>query len=72
MYTPLGEGDPLMLDPRGAPAIVSIARLNLGVSLAQAQAEMSAIQEHLAQIYPDANKDLRTSVVPLRQVPRAM
>jgi predicted permease len=68
VYTPLAQGDPLMLDPRGAPAIVSIARLNLGVSLAQAQAEMSAIQDHLVQLYPDANKGLGASVVPLRQV----
>jgi predicted permease len=68
VYTPLAQGDPLMLDPRGAPAIVSIARLASGISMAQAQAEMSAIQEHLVQLYPDANKGLGASVVPLRQV----
>ena len=68
MYTPLAQGDPLMLDPRGAPAIVTIARLNSGVSMAQAQAEMSAIQDHLAQLYPDADQGLGASVVPLRQV----
>ena len=68
VYTPLAQGDPLMLDPRGATAIVSIARLNSGVSMAQAQEEMSAIQDHLVQLYPDANKGLGTSVVPLRQV----
>jgi predicted permease len=68
VYTPLAQGDPLMLDPRGAPAIVSIARLNSGVTLDQAQAEMSTIQDHLAQRYPDANKGLGASLVPLRQV----
>jgi len=68
VYTPLAQGDPLMLDPRGAPAIVSIARLNSGVSMAQAQEEMSAIQDHLVHLYPDANKGLGASVVPLRQV----
>jgi predicted permease len=68
VYTPLAQGDPLMLDPRGAPAIVSIARLNSGVSMDQARAEMSAIQDHLAQLYPDANKGLGASLVPLRQV----
>jgi MacB-like periplasmic core domain len=67
-YTPLAQGDPLMLDPRGAPSIISIARLNSGVSMAQAQAEMSAIQDHLVQLYPVANKGLGASVVPLRQV----
>jgi predicted permease len=68
VYTPLAQGDPLMLDPRGAPAIISIARLNSDVSMAQALAEMSAIQDHLVQLYPDANKGLGASVVPLRQV----
>jgi predicted permease len=68
VYTPLAQGDPLMLDPRGAPAIVSIARLTSGVSMVQAQAEMSAIQDHLVKLYPDANKGLGASVVPLRQV----
>jgi predicted permease len=67
VFTPLAQGDPLMLDPRGAPAIFSIARLNSDVSMAQAQAEMSAIQDHLAQLYPDADKGLGASVVPLRQ-----
>jgi len=68
VYTPLEQGDPLLLDPRGAQAIVSIARLNLGVSVVQAQAEMSAIQDRLVQLYPDANRGLGASVVPLRQV----
>ena len=68
IYTPLAQGDPLMLDPRGAPAIVTIARLNPGVTMAQAQAEMSAIQDHLAQLYPDADQGLGASVAPLRQV----
>src|SRR5215469_9238033 len=68
VYTPLGQGDPLMLDPRGAPAILSIGRLKPGVSIAQAQAEMSTIQAHLEQLYPDANRGLGTDVVPLKQV----
>lgn len=68
VYTPLGQGDPLMLDPRGAPAILSIGRLKPGVSIALAQAEMSTIQAHLEQLYPDANRGLGTDVVPLKQV----
>jgi predicted permease len=68
VFTPLAQGDPLMLDPRGAPAIITIARLNPRVSMAQAQAEMSAIQDHLAHLYPDADQGLGASVVPLRQV----
>jgi predicted permease len=67
VYTPLAQGDTLLLDPREAPAIVTIARLNFGISISQAEAEMSVIQEHLVQLYPDANKGLGTSVLPLRQ-----
>jgi predicted permease len=68
VYAPLGQGDPLMLDPRGAPAILSIGRLKSGVSIAQAQAEMSTIQAHLEQLYPDANRGLGAEVIPLKQV----
>src|SRR5947209_8070122 len=59
---PLGRSFSPQEDPRGAPAIVTIARLHFGVSMPQAEAEMSAIQ-----LYPDANKGLGISVVPLRQ-----
>jgi predicted permease len=68
VYTPLGQGDPLMLDPRGAPAIISIGRLKPGVSIVQSQAEMSIIQSHLEQLYPDANRGMGTDVIPLKQL----
>ena len=65
VYTPLAQGDPLMLDPRGAPAVLPIARLKPGVSIAEARAEMNAIQDHLDQLYPDANRGVGADVVPL-------
>ena len=68
VYTPLGQGDPLMLDPRGAPAIISIGRLKPGVSIVQSQAEMSTIQSQLEQLYPDANRGMGTDVIPLKQL----
>ncbi len=68
VYTPLGQGDPVFLNDRaGHDGILSIARLRPGVSIAQAQAEMSTIQNGLDQIYPDADRDLGTDVVPLKQ-----
>jgi predicted permease len=66
VYTPLGQGDPLLLDPRGAPAVLSIARLRSGVSVAEARAEMNTIQSHLDELYPDANRGLGADVVPLK------
>jgi predicted permease len=67
VYTPLGQGDPLMLKPRGGYGCVGIARLKPGVSIAQAQAEMSTIQNRLDQLYPDANNGMGTKVVSLKQ-----
>ncbi len=67
VYTPLGQGDPLILNPRGGYGCIALARLNPGVSIAQAQAEMSTIQNRLGQLYPEANKGLGTEVVSLKR-----
>ncbi|MGH9822750.1 MAG: ABC transporter permease, partial [Blastocatellia bacterium] len=68
IYTPLGQGDPLVLNNRGSHGILSIARLKPGVSIFQAQAEMSAIQKSLDELYPDADRDLGTVVDPLKHL----
>jgi predicted permease len=69
VYTPLGRGDPLILNDRAAhEGIFSIARLKPGVTLPQSQAEMSTIQNGLDQLYPDANRDLGIYIEPLKQV----
>ena len=67
VYTPLGQGDSLMLNPRGGYGCFAIARLKPGVAIAQAEAEMSTIQKRLEQLYPDANQGMGTEVVPLKQ-----
>ena len=67
VYTPLGQGDPLILNDRGATGIYSFARLATGVTLAQAQAEISTIQNGLDHLYPDANRDLGIYIEPLKQ-----
>jgi len=69
VYTPLGQADPLILNNRAAHSgIVSIARLETGVTISQSQAEMSTIRRSLDQLYPDANRDLGIYVEPLKQV----
>jgi predicted permease len=45
----------------------AIGRLNPGVSLSQAQAEMNSIAERLASQYPDTNRDVGVAVVGLRE-----
>ena len=63
-----GQGDPLLLNNRAIhPGILAIARLRPGATISQAQAEMSTIQNGLDQLYPDADRDLGTDVIPLKQ-----
>ncbi|HEX8838498.1 MAG TPA: ABC transporter permease [Candidatus Acidoferrum sp.] len=69
LYLPLGQYNPLLLEARGSHAgMVAVARLRPGVSVAQAQSEMSAIQDHLDQLYPDADRGTGADVEPLKQI----
>ena len=52
---------------RGRHYLQVIARTKPGVTLQQAQAEMSAIAARLQQQYPDQNTDLGATVVPLHE-----
>lgn len=68
VFTPLGQGDPLVLNDRAAHnGIYSLGRLAPRVTLAQAQAEISTIQSGLDYLYPDANRDLGIYIEPLKQ-----
>ena len=50
---------------RGTGSWQVVGRLKAGVSLEQAQTEMSTIAQRLEQDYPDANKGLAVNLVPL-------
>jgi predicted permease len=69
LYTALGQGrgTPVELNNRSGHWIVCIARLKPGLSVPQAQAEMSTLQNSLDQLYPNDDRDLGTDVVPLKQ-----
>jgi putative ABC transport system permease protein len=45
--------------------LMVIARLRAGVTLAQAQAGLAAVARHLAQAYPDADKDWSVNISPM-------
>lgn len=49
------------------PGLMGVARLNAGVTLDQARAELDAIAARLEQEYPDTNKDTGARIVPLRE-----
>ena len=67
VYVPLAQGDPLVLNNRATHAIASIARLKVGVSTSQAQAEMTALQTGLDQLYPQDNRDIGIFIEPLKR-----
>ena len=69
VYTPIGQGDPIWIRDRTIhPGIAFIARLKPDVSIAQARAEMDAVQTHLNQLYPAEDRGLGTDIRPLKQV----
>ena len=69
VYLPLGQHNPLLLEARGShDSMVAIARLISGVSISQAQTEMSSIQARLDQLYPDTDRGLGIDVAPLKQM----
>jgi putative ABC transport system permease protein len=43
-----------------------VGKLGPGITVARAQAEMDAVASHLAEAFPDTNKDWGVQVVPLR------
>jgi predicted permease len=72
----LGTGDTDIYQPiatEGAAAtemsdrwLLSVARLKPGATLGQAQSSMDVVARRLEQAFPDTNKDLGASVMPLR------
>lgn len=67
VFIPLGQGDPFFNDRR-FPGVLCIARLKHGVTVVQAQTEMTAIQQSIDRLYPDTDRGLGTDVVALKPV----
>ena len=67
VYTPLGQGDPLLMNNRTIHNTFCIARLKPEVSTGQAQEEMNAVQEQIDKLYPAAEQGLGIKIVPLKQ-----
>jgi len=57
------------LEDRGARFIEPFVRVRAGVTLAQAQAEISAVARRLEAMYPDTNRGHGLRVYPLRLTP---
>ena len=68
VYTLLGQWDDIMSRLREVhPGIHAVAGLKPGVTVAQAQSELSAIAARLAQAYPKSNANHGAAVRPLAQ-----
>ncbi|MGB8128205.1 MAG: ABC transporter permease [Candidatus Angelobacter sp.] len=67
VFIPLGQGDPTF-NNRRYPGVLCIARLKPGISIQQAQSEMTNLQQGLDKLYPSTDQGLGTDVVPLKSV----
>jgi putative ABC transport system permease protein len=68
VYVPIGQWKNPLLPKRSAGlGAHGIARLKPGVSIEQARADMSEITHNLAEAFPDDNKGVGASLVPLKQ-----
>jgi putative ABC transport system permease protein len=69
VYVPIGQWSNPLLPKRGAGlGIHGLGRLQPGVTVEQARADLAAINENLAATYPDTNKGIGAAVIPLKQV----
>jgi predicted permease len=67
VYTSLGQSEPMLYHDRTIHSITCIGRLKPDVSLSHAQAELDAVQTNLDRLYPAADRNLGTSIEPLKQ-----
>ena len=68
VYTPIGQwNDPSFRDRRIVMSARAVGRLNSGVTLRQARAEMEAVEQNLAAAYPEADKAVGTAVVSMKE-----
>ena len=69
VYAPIGQwGNPLLSNRGSGLGFHGIGRLKPGVSLEQARADMDRVAKNLEDAYPDINKGIGASLIPLRHV----
>jgi predicted permease len=67
VYVPIGQTkDPFFFHRDAHKGMDAIGRLKPGVSLAAAQADMAQITSNLAAAYPDPDKGVGATIIPLR------
>jgi putative ABC transport system permease protein len=67
LWRPMTLGEDFVNKKRANHQLCVMAKLKPGVSREQAQSEMTALSERLAQSYPDTNQGIGAKVVPLNE-----
>jgi predicted permease len=68
VYVPIGQNrNPALLNRAAGLGIHGIGRLNPGVTIEQARADMANVTRALAEAYPDTDKGIGASMLPLRE-----
>jgi predicted permease len=68
VFEPIGQwDDPSFQDRRIGMGMNAVGRLKPGVTFDQAKADMSTLAKHLAEAYPEADKGLGITLIPLKQ-----
>ena len=67
LYLPVEQGDPLIVNDRRTHAFIALSRLKPGINMAQAEADMNAIQKNLGELYPKFDQGLTAGIVPLKE-----
>jgi predicted permease len=68
VYVPIGQWtNPLFRDRHTGMGMDAVGRLKPGVTLAQANSDMSGVANHLAEVYPDVDKGQGVTLLPLKQ-----
>ena len=67
LYTPIGQwNDPSFRDRRISVSARVVGRLKPGVTLQQAKADMDVVSRDLAVAFPDSNKSVGITLVPMK------
>jgi len=68
LYVPLGQwNNPLLKSRAGGLGLHGIGRLKPGVTIEQGRADMQRVTEDLAAAYPEADKGIGATLLPLRE-----
>jgi predicted permease len=67
VYIPIGQRKLVDANDRTAHDVMCVARLNPGVSLSQADAQMNAIQENIDRLNPETEQGLGIKILPAKE-----